>query len=74
MVGREIISSRTGQSVWSCSQYRFNHKTGNARKILKGLLELNEDFDSITRKQLLNLREKIVRVLCKEKEISDILH
>ncbi|MFX1397373.1 MAG: cysteine-rich small domain-containing protein [Promethearchaeota archaeon] len=59
--GFEKISSRTGQPVWACSSCTLNHKTANAEKIIKGLLELNENFDLISREQLLKLREKIVK-------------
>ncbi|MBN1800359.1 MAG: hypothetical protein JW891_02575 [Candidatus Lokiarchaeota archaeon] len=58
--GREIISSRTGQSVWSCSQCTFNHEAKNAEKILDGLIKLNEDFNLISRKELLSLKKRII--------------
>ena len=58
--GFEKISSRTGNPIWVCSSCLLNHKTKNAQKILKGLLELGTDFDSIKKDQLLKLREKIV--------------
>ncbi len=58
--GHEIISSRTGQPVWSCSKCTFNHETKNAEKILDGLIELNEDFDLISRKKLLSLKKRII--------------
>ena len=58
--GFEKISSRTGQPVWSCSSCEFPHKRKNAKKILKGLIELGRDIDSISKEKLIKLRARIL--------------
>ena len=62
--GFEKISSKTGQLVWACSSCIFPHKVENAKKILKGLIDLNPDFNSISKEQLLELRSKILNQKC----------
>ena len=62
--GFEKINSRTGKLVWACSSCIFPHIFENAKKILEGLLELNANLDSITREELLALREKILNKKC----------
>lgn len=59
--GFEKISSKTRKPVWVCSSCIFPHKTENARKILKELIKLNLDFDSITREKLMQLHSKILK-------------
>ena len=58
--GYEIISSRTGKPVWSCSDCMLIHSTKNAKKVLEGLLKFSVDFDLITREQLLELLNEII--------------
>ncbi len=58
--GFEKISDRTGKPVWACSSCIFTHKTLNAKKILEGLIELNSDFNSISKEDLNKLRTKIL--------------
>lgn len=58
--GFEKISSRTGQMIWACSSCIFVHKAKNSEKILIGLIELNTNFNSISREELLKLRSQII--------------
>ena len=62
--GFEKISSKTGQPIWVCSSCIFPHKVENAKKILRGLMELNPDFNSISKEKLLELHFKILNQNC----------
>ena len=59
--GFEKISFKTGKPVWACSACTFPHKKKNAEKILRGLIKLGADFNSIPREKLMGLRSKILR-------------
>ncbi|MHA1804404.1 MAG: cysteine-rich small domain-containing protein [Promethearchaeota archaeon] len=64
--GFEKLSSITKEPVWACSSCIFPHVRKNAEKILKGLIELDENFDLISRENLLALRKKILKENKKE--------
>ncbi len=59
--GFEKISTTTNEAVWACSSCIFPHKTANAKEILKGLIELNENFNLIPIEKLLTLRKRILK-------------
>lgn len=58
--GFEKIYSKTGGFIWACSSCIFPHKKENAKKILNGLIELGQDFESISKEKLMKLRTDIL--------------
>lgn len=58
--GFEKIYSKTGGLIWACSSCTFPHKRENAKKILNGLIELGQSFESIGKEKLKKLRIDIL--------------
>src|SRR4030042_4090320 len=69
--GKLIISKKTGKPVWSCSKCIFPHTSANTREILSGLLNLGEDFESISPQKLKDLRSKILQFRGEKNACSD---
>jgi len=59
--GFEKIHSKTGGFIWACSSCIFPHKKENAKMILNGLIELGQDFESISKEKLMKLRTDILK-------------
>ncbi|MCP4763872.1 MAG: hypothetical protein GY870_19025 [archaeon] len=58
--GKIVISSTTGKPVWDCSFCILPHKTKNAKLILDDLVKLGPNISSISKKDLINIRLKII--------------